>query len=392
MRIKPAMTPAAKHRAWVFLLILAFSFPVGALFESPDTLISYIVVPAIILLPAIGVMSLYQSDPGKRSALLLTILSMTVFSIVALLLIEPNGSVLKIATFWATLALFGAFTAAAIWNQRVLPIFEQVLIGLGVCALLLLVLAPSYYPSGRMSFGMANPIWVARDIGLLGLGCFALIAKDRRHLVLGTLGIALCLCGMILTRSRGPILALLLAFAIGALLFDYRHKARILITGAMVAGLAALLIVHGDLPGTSRLVDFSGTDKSTSLRVGLYQYCLSSLALLSNGIGVGNFHFRGLTYPHNIFVEFLLEWGWPAGSLYIAAIASATIALLRSGPDYNALKLLLIFELVNACFSGNITSPRFLYGLVIIGNAMIVMRWRDVSEDAAMGHSEMWRV
>lgn len=370
------MTAAVKHYLWIALLAVAFSFPVGAVFEGAIKVpVSLYVAPALVTLPIVALACLLCMPEGERRALLLIFAATTIANLIALPFIGSSSAMPKMAMYWATLVMFGMVTACVLQDRKLLPVFGPVMVALGVVSLAMLILHGSPYHGGRISVVGSNPIWLARLIGLLGIGCTALVLKRPERLALGGVGIATAFYGMALTGSRGPIIGLALAIAYGA--FAYKNKHRAVTVGAVGACLALLFVLGWNLLGSSRF-DLSGTAAtSTSLRFGMLDHALHVIKIAPEGVGVGKFDYRHLSYPHNIYIEYLVEWGWLIGTAFNAAIVAGSIALLRMRPVYNPLKLLLIYELVNAGFSGDVTSPRFLYGLVMIGNASLLMKWLD---------------
>lgn len=86
------------------------------------------------------------------------------------------------------------------------------------------------------------------------------------------------------------------------------------------------------------------------------------------GIGLGNYKFMtayGFDYPHNIHLEVFTETGLLIGSIYSIFII---YSFIKSPP---ILKSLILFFLIAASFSGDITYLRFLLFSCIIGLSRI---------------------
>ena len=86
-----------------------------------------------------------------------------------------------------------------------------------------------------------------------------------------------------------------------------------------------------------------------------------------DGIGVGNFLFNSFTYPHNIFLEVLTEWGVIYGLFFVVFITAGAALCFFNRYSTDVMRLLVLYEFLNSQVSGDITSPRMLYALCLFG-------------------------
>lgn len=360
---------------------LIFSFPVAALFEDGFGLVS--AVPAA-LLALYAAYAAIVSRGENAVAMMWSSLFAAIF-VALMYLLAPAWSLSeKLNQFALVVALFGVATAYALNSRLVADHLIMGLILLGGFATALLLVNPQEFQAGRLSFGENNPIWMARVVAWLGLGSFALFLLDRRkYLICGAL-ILLSLFGVVMTASRGPLLSLLCACLAGALLVRFRHKWALIgaTAFALVAGLLSLVLM--ELVDAS-WVTLGSREDSADIRTNLFYYTLDLIEAYPDGIGVGRFNYKdALFYPHNIWLEVFAEWGWLFGIAFLVVTCLGAFGILKLDERFVAVKMLLVFEIVNAGLSGDVTSPRFLYGLLIVGGARLVwgmVRQQTVAPD-----------
>lgn len=174
------------------------------------------------------------------------------------------------------------------------------------------------------------------------------------------------------SQSKGPLLAVL--FSVTPIAFkiiknNFLHNPlRILLISIV---LLATVIFVGEYFSSSRLgaifrIITNETEQSDSgsvgIRVLLIQHAIN--LFLENpilGIGIGNFKFDDLYYPHNQHVEVFTELGLFAGVINLFFLI---ISFLKSKGLF---KSLIFYFFVVSCFSGDIGYLRFVYSFAIIG-------------------------
>lgn len=361
---------------WALWATLTYSYPLLALFGDSDDGggFSLIVVPAILALGITGALGFFTSDLRTRAAVLMIT---ALIGGINLLVFFLDSTMLtgKFVQFNLVLLLFGVVTAYSLFFKPVLDWLDIALIITGVLGLAALLLNTSSYDSGRITYGDSNPIWMSRILGFACIGVFYRAIVTQRYTVpLAPVGLVL-LIGIVMTGSRGPLLSVLLAVAAGMLLYRVQNKARLILLGlAAVVMLFVILQFVGDADRTRGLSLGEADDVSYFIRISVFDYTVGLIQRYPEGIGIGNFSFYGFPYPHNIFLELLAEWGWFFGGFYMLLIVLGGVGVFLSGQRYQLLFMIFVFDIANASVSGDITSPRYLYGLTIFGLAHLVVQ------------------
>lgn len=267
----------------------------------------------------------------------------------------------KLTTFIYAINLFGVMLGISLQDDRFLNNLPMALLVVGGVAALLLILNPSEHSETRGTYGDANPIWMARTVSLLGVGAIWYISRKRA--ILAWLGLAVALGAMAYTGSRAPLLSLAICAAYGFTVMNQGRRVVFILCGAFLAVTLVILQLGFSIIPELRALDFT----TGNGRNELYLYATDIIALFPQGIGVGNFNYYQYSYPHNITLEFIAEWGWALGGCFIATIVFGGIRLFMLPKKYDILKLLFILEIINSQMSGDITTPRILYALVFVG-------------------------
>ena len=173
---------------------------------------------------------------------------------------------------------------------------------------------------------------------------------------------------LIFTGSRGPLISLLVTTFVAALyLAPSGFIKRIILFSPFIA--ASLYIVL-KLISTEYLRGFSigGIgDEGYQQRSALFEYTWFTILSEPGGIGIGNFFHNSFSYPHNIFLEVLIEWGIIFGLCFVLFVVfGVALCFFQSGLN-DVFKLLALYEFMNSQVSGDITSPRLLYALCFLG-------------------------
>lgn len=365
--------------AWAIWTGLAFSFPVAALLEigqlSEGELSPVVVVP-VALLTLTALAGIFRASHEDKIAFTLSVTAVVLAHLVALYSLLGASDFQKVTQYAAVLGFFGIVTGAAFYHERAIQHVEFGFFGIGLAAVLLLMSGPGQYSADRLSFADNNPIWMARDIGLLGLASFALFLRyPRARLILIGFGLV-SIVGIVLTGSRGPLLALVVAVVAGGLLFRYQNKHLLIGAGLLAALIVGILLYQSGLLGSVRGLSFGGeSDETEAIRKDLFAYAWYLIRQSPGGVGIGRYSYYWFTYPHNIFLEVGAEWGLRFGLFFLIWIGAGVVGILQAPQKYNLLKILVIYEALNASISGNITSPRYLYGLAFFGSALLMKRW-----------------
>lgn len=341
---------------WTSVLI---SFPLIAVVGFDGSSLAEFVPIAVIAVTSMAALYRMPFDRMLASGAALVLFSLLYFLMFQLF--GPPFLDQKFNQFLMVIVVFGALLAICLQDQIILDRLPIGLLIVGLVALALLVINPGAHLSGRASFGEGNPIWMARTVSLAGIAAIWFIVRENKLWAWGLL--AIVFAAIALTGSRGPLVSLAAAAGYGLLFLSQSGRAP---TFAVIAyGLTAVLLLQisfGLLPQL-RALGFEGA----SGREFLYAYAHDLLIVFPEGIGIGYFKYYQFTYPHNLVLEFLVEWGWFLGGIIVALIVLGGVRLLRAGSEYDILKLAFITEVLNAQFSGDVTTPRMLYALAAVG-------------------------
>ncbi|MFG2104700.1 O-antigen ligase family protein [Micromonospora echinaurantiaca] len=225
-------------------------------------------------------------------------------------------------------------------------------------------------------------ITTARAIGyaVVALLCLGVLVRRIRMAALVTA--AVLAVPLVLTGSRGPVVALAAAaIALAAL----RSRGSRLRTALPVAGLGAVLAIaltSSFLPEAvaSRFEVLYGgpLDQSSEARVLLSHLALDAVGAHPLGLGWGDFASvvpagllavvpgrEHVVYPHNLPLEVAVEGGLAA----VAGLLLLTFALIRAvranaaDPSVAAATCLLVFAFVNSLFSSDINGNHLVWVL-----------------------------
>lgn len=367
---------------FAFLLgFFAFSFPVFSLIEASDATsnavsLSWFVVPSLISIALLSFYSFFAINARDRLLFIAIIFASFFYSAVTvygMAIYSPD----KVTSYFATLVIFGCLVFLAARVQSVREQLDLIFVMGGVLALALLILNPSEYDAGRVTYGDSNPIWMGRILGAGALGGLAAaIGRDKGRIIYAGLFAMLAL-SVLITGSRGPFLAIFAAA--GAVLavkqFKYKYKmAAVAVYGGVFLGIVLL----GFMGDSLRVLSIGGAaDESYIHRSNMITYSIDMIRANRNGFGVGQFFYIGFVYPHNILLECLFEWGWVYGAAFALFIIIGVIGTLFVESEYLIIPLLAVFDLINALVSGDMTSPRLLYGLCLYGWFVLIQKLVD---------------
>lgn len=185
----------------------------------------------------------------------------------------------------------------------------------------------------RWALGDENPIWVGRRVLLLA-SVAAWLLSGTPWLMLGTIG--LCFLVALATGSRGPLVSLVAANGLLALMVLLNRRtapralvktAQYMVYGALVMG---LLVAGSDLSKQTALgratswtsAGQMGSDEDVLSRVNAGRSAIQQWSTaVPLGHGLGGFKPIGsITYPHNAILEVGCEMGFAGVVLWLAAV------------------------------------------------------------------------
>lgn len=238
---------------------------------------------------------------------------------------------------------------------------------------------------GRFSFLDLNPIYLARYISAAILGnLFWIIklfkAKEKSSLaaLLLVLVSLFELYILLLTASRGPILALLVACAAYTIIVGKFRIIKLLCAAAIVLLVVIFSTIIIPEAFLERILSVNPSGQIT-----IVSRYLGNLAAIKNfwankifGIGFGSFIFKfgdieTMIYPHNIFTEIMAEGGF-IGILLLLEIIVLTvfkylINIKTSLNKHGFLVAFLLAAIINANLSGHIGKNFYFWvGLALI--------------------------
>lgn len=227
----------------------------------------------------------------------------------------------------------------------------------------------------------ANTIATARMVGTgaVVLIAAALVTKQsrglRRAFLLAGMGLAAI---MLATGSRGPVAGIVAGIAaVIALAHAMRGRRVWSLIALTVGGVVAYWWAssRGFVSSDRAFAWLAGErDDSTQAREYLWDVALDYTSRNPLGTGWGGFVGvpgvpPALHYPHNLFLELLVEAGWLVGGLAILFVLVSLWRLLRRTTEPVAAIMfgLAVFAFVNAMVSGDINDNRLLW--ILLGSA-----------------------
>jgi len=233
--------------------------------------------------------------------------------------------------------------------------------------LLLLVLAVLYklkngFFDRNIPFFINGPIVFARLMGLgVVLSLFAFRGWRRFFVV------ALFLIAVVWTGSKGPLFSLMFVI----LLYLIWRGHYLVVVSGVVASLVSFFLLssfvefHDNSPikriadgSSSAFKDEGGGAASTSVRYQLYSESVNYILSDSSGTGLGGWANEIVigdhNYPHNIFLELLVEGGWLIGVISLIPF----MYFFMYTKSYYAFPAFFFF--LSQQFSGDLLDARYL--------------------------------
>jgi hypothetical protein len=246
----------------------------------------------------------------------------------------------------------------------------------------------------------STTIGSGRAAGVAMVGCFVLaLAGHRRRALLTAIGAALVI-PLILSGSRGPVLAAMVAMIIVAALAPgsgTKRLARIVLIA--IGGALTYLYVSGSTTGGAgrialTLLKDNSQDASAQIRLTLWHYTVSYIMGHPWGTGWGGLQYisgfnllsgEGLTYPHNVLLEMTGEAGWIAGAAVILFLwfGIRRLRAAAASPVPAALLGIAVFFTINAMVSGDVNDNRTMWASVAIGWVVVAGKKCNASARSA---------
>jgi O-antigen ligase len=247
--------------------------------------------------------------------------------------------------------------------------------------------------SNRLSIsGSTNPIGLARIMGELILLLLFFITQTGRRGLRPLLLLALipATVAFFSAGSRGPLIGLVLA--VPTLVLWGRGNPRVvkrLLLTLSIGGVAAAIAVGSFVPGSALQRGFSifgNTGQAGEVsRYTLWQEAVSAIGdnwkHVVVGEGTGSFAAIDIyqeKYPHNIFLELWVELGIVGTIIFAVGIGSAFVRLGaltsfhgETGALAGLIFSLLMFDLVNAFVSSDITGNAGLWQWMGLGSGLV---------------------
>lgn len=288
----------------------------------------------------------------------------------------------KSMTFIFILSTLFIISPVILNSPKAINLFFKALLVTSLLICLLTLVTMEFHVSGRLTLLGSNPIWLGRAISIALIIMFILYKYNKINiLLLLTLLIPVSYV-LIATGSKAPFFA-----AIIVILFLYRKsiasilkskKAFQMTLNTIIFSLPIIILIFYILPKSiiNRLFNFE-EEGSTGIRLELYGASLDLISSNPLGIGIGNFSSYvklGYNFPHNLFLESLVELGWFSGIILISFIILALFGLfyMQNSLEKDLLLSLFILGLLNSMFSGDMTSPKELYILLPIGLNVLI--------------------
>lgn len=326
--------------------LFALSLPIQTRSRGRVLLVAACVVPAALTL-------LWSADAERGAT---TLLNLGLSGLVsALLLVFSFERVGMERSFQVWIALLFSLLVAAVAYKMVNGLLDR-----------------------NVNFLMNGPNVFARQMGLAALLSGFFLRGAARWLAIAAFSLA-----VVWTQSKGPLLALLVVgVAVSWRGLGYRGRVTVLLLIGLALG--AILAFAEELRDVALLRRFfvaaavfdAGADGenygSLGSRIDLFSVALQILAERPFGIGFGSWMLVSGTwwaeYPHNFFLEALVEGGLLFGSIMVAGFFS----FIRSScvPVVSACAFLALCQQV----SGGLADARFWLAFACLGAATTFSR------------------
>lgn len=226
--------------------------------------------------------------------------------------------------------------------------------------------------AGRANLLEANPIWLGRELAVGLLLCAWLSLRRGQRSLRGLLGCGVFVVALLLTGSRGPLLAAALGMAV-LLRFRLQRPSLGVAAGGFI--LSAFLVGVAAFFQVSKLRSLEWlknplTAAVESDRLGMWSLAWEISADHPWGIGWGGWteYYQLTQWPHNLYLEVFLEAGWVSGFVVLSLLWLAFGRTLRLGgadPLLDLTAALLVCVSLFSMVSGDVNA-RTWYAILFI--------------------------
>lgn len=310
---------------------------------------------------------------------------------------------------------FGTFTllgmlAAVVFlsDERGRRVFLISLAWTGILGALLLAIFPTRTSDWGSVVTLAgtNTISTSRIIltAAIVVIIFAIFGRRKLGAVLFLLLLTILLVfAALFTGSRGPVIAAGIAIVTALLIStDLRRvRGRAIAIGLLLSTIGFFLVTRSDFGGLDRITAFLSGDSDTSTIARSTFWRISWEFLLGHPLGAGWGGFAGLDatrgygvgdriYPHNIFFEVAVEFGWVGLIVFVYFVVGSLIRLGKAADSASqvALFAVLVFTLVNAMVSGDINDNRLMWALLAVGWASSAWGAKLKAKSGSLAHGD----
>ncbi|MBL6729995.1 MAG: O-antigen ligase family protein [Bacteroidia bacterium] len=363
-----------------------------------------------LLFPALIVLHYGKKDFGKitsqnfKNGISIGFVLLLIYMGFYALLVGENHEISFLMSFIFPVAIL--FMIAAVFSFNV-PVYKDIFFGVLIFGLLTFVFISLFNISGVQDYyaergvvgqetGM-SVITQGRMAGLMVLMAFLGIFYSNiigRIILVGFLIVGLY--WLFLSGSKGPLVSMLSTILL--YLFYRGQKKSVLKWTLYVIGILLIIVINfdiGNLPLYERIASILEPNKIRSIQryyrwIVFFEYLPSHFITGLGPGGWGKHIWNSLeSYPHNIIIEFVLDYGIVGfvSLLLMSGIGYITlINLLKEDKSYKYLQVIAcgwVYYFINTMFSGGIidgNQPFFAFTGIMVGLSIFTKR-SDRSKD-----------
>ncbi|MCD6501002.1 O-antigen ligase family protein [bacterium] len=258
----------------------------------------------------------------------------------------------------------------------------------------------------RFSVAGAGPVGFADGMALAVLLSLLVLENSRsrdKQIAVSVFGV-LSLWVLVTAATRAPVLSLVLAYSIHTVLFSKLPRSRRIILFVIFAIAVGFFAMKVSTFLLYRFVSLRGVEMSALGRTMLWRTSMQHLTDAPIiGLGTGSFRSilysggkaTGLEYPHNLFLEYYLEWGIIGLGLFVSFLGTVALRAYRalrnpSMPEEQKTLLgntvvLTLYSLSTAMVSGDFTN-RTLY---VFSGLVLAMSYIQPARKETDAHSDV---
>lgn len=254
-------------------------------------------------------------------------------------------------------------------NKNTVEKLQKVLVGFGIIQSYLVIQSYLSGEAFRSILGL-NPIWLARELGLSALASLTTFKNKLKFLL-----VSLFIFNIILTRSRGPLIALIITLFIvylykSLMIRKYGNLALIsvLILGSVFLLLLGIGMDEYFIRGEASFFEETNVSSRVALYKSAWNDFIESPIL---GKGIGNYNHYRHSYPHNIILELLAETGLLGLALFFIALKPKNMFRFK-----NTFSVHMLFALITTLFSGDLAGNSYLVVFSILASLLHMRKKR----------------